>query len=358
MLREPDGENRYKIAKHLVGFANHNGEKLVFGVNDDQEPEGKELLEEKSLGTISEIISTRISPSINFSYLYFSADNSDLSQGSIFVVDVHQSSSPIPHAIIEQSGGEIRKREYRIRAGESTRLVSNEELLTLFKDHTNINLEYSGSRHFLLDDDYSPAETTYKPRYQYPFNRHFWELGSDDETLIEKIKDGSSDHSDRAIRRIVDAQYALTVSTILSHPEFIFVSEKELADQMNNQVDKLTFTVKSIEPSDIILNSDSNPLIDKTAMEKPGILPGYDSRFDYFKIPESANVSIWKDFDGFDIHNDHFSLSFSVDLIEVGVGLPTPHPDSVPEPGEYGLIAQNRSNATMDSHITINSKFK
>lgn len=358
LLREPDGENRYKIAKHLVGFANHNGGKLVFGVNDDREPEGKELLEEKSLGTISEIISTQISPSIDFTYLYFSTDNNDLSQGTIFVVDVHQSSSPVPHAIIENSGGKIRKREYRIRAGESTRLVSNEELLALFKDHTNIDLKYSGSIHFLLDDDYLPAKTKYKPRYQYTFDRHFWELGSDDGTLIEKIKDGSSDHSDRAIERIIGAQYALTISTILSHPEFTFVSEKELADRINEPVDKLTFNIKSIEPSDIILNSDSNPLIDKTAMEKPGIFPEHDSRFDYFKIPESANVSIWEDFDGFDIHNDHFSLSFSIDLIEVGVGLPTPHPDSVPEPGEYGLIAQNRSNATMDSHITISSEFK
>jgi hypothetical protein len=358
LLLEPDGGNRHKIAKHLVGFANHRGGKLVFGVNDDREPEGKDILEEKSLGTISEICSTQISPPIEFSYTHFSADKGDLSEGSIFVVELQRGSSPIPHAIIEESNGEIRKREYRIRAGESTRLVSNEELLALFEDRTSTNLEASETIRFLLEKDDSPAATKHKPRYQYTFDRHFMKLDSDDETLIEKIRSEFSSGSDQAMKRIADAQYALTVSTILSHPEFSFISKSELLDRTDSQTDNLTFDLKSIEPSDIVLREDSNPLIDETDMEKPGIFPDYDSDYDYFKIPESAEVTIWKDFDGFDIHNDHFTLSFSIGLIEIGVGLPTSHPDSSAKPGEYGLRTKNMSKATMHVPIGVESEFK
>lgn len=357
-LREPNAENCYKIAKHLVGFANHRGGKLVFGINDDRELEGKAILEEESLRTISDVISSRISPPIDFSYSYFSAADGDLSEGSVFVVELQQSSSPIPHAIIEESSGKIRKREYRIRAGESTRLVSNDELRAMFEDRTRADLKISETLHFLLEPEYSPAETKFKPRYQYTFDRHFLELGSDDETLIEKIKDGFSNDSDQSMKRIVDTQYALTVSTILSHPEFIMVSKSGLLERVDSQVDTITFDMKSIEPSDIILRGDSNPLIDETSMEKPGIFPGYNPRYDYFKIPKSANVYIWEDFDGFDITNGHFTLSFSVDLVEVGIGLPTPHPDSLAEPGEYGLRAQRGSKATMYAHVSINSEFK
>ena len=357
LLLDPNGKNHHTIAKHIVGFANHNGGKLVFGVNDDREPEGKNLLKEKSLGTISELISTRISPSIEFSYRYFSDEEGDLTEGSVFVVDIQRNSSPIPHAIVERSGGEIEKREYRIRVGDSTRLVSNEELLALFEDHTNIALEYTGSIQFLLEDNNTPARTNFKPRYQYTFDRHFTELCSDEESLIDKIRDGHQHHSEQGMKRIRDTQYALTISTILSHPEFIFINERELQDRMHEQAGKLTFDIKSISPSDIVLDSDSNPLIDETDMDKPGLYPEYEPRFDYFKIPESASISIWEDFDGFNIYNSHFTLSLSIDLIEVGVGLPTPHPDSVPKPGEYGLVAQEKSNATMHAHISISSDF-
>lgn len=358
LLIDPSAKNRYKIAKHLVGFANYRGGKLVFGINDEREPEGKTILEEEALRTLSEITSSRISPPIDISYTFFSADSGDLSKGSVLVVKLQQSSSPMPHAIIEASGGKIRKREYRIRAGESTRLVSNDELRAMFEDRIRVILNSSETLHFLLEDDYSPAETKYKPQYQYAFDRHFSELKSQDESLLEKIKSGHPNHSRPAMERIVDAQYALTVSTILSHPEFSFVSKLGLLEKIDNQIDDIAFELKSIAPSNIIQKGDGNPLIDETEMKKVGVFPRHSPKFDYFKIPESAKVYVWEDFDGFDITNEHFRLSFSIELVEVGVGLPTPHPDSLAEPGEYGLRTQNSSNCTMYAHVSVDSEFR
>lgn len=358
LLIKPSGKNCYKIAKHLVGFVNHRGGKLIFGVDDNGTPEGKHIREEEALRTISEIIDARISPPIDFKYSYFTADNDDLSDGSILIVELQRRSSPIPHAIIEKSEGEIRKREYRIRAGESTKLVSNNELLALFEGRDRTNLKTSETLHFLLDEIYSPAETKYKPQYQATFDRHFEELGSEDELLIEKIIQDCEFGSRDAQKRIVDAQYALTISTILNSFEFILVSNIQLNERLDDQIDSPTFSLKSIEPSDIILPEGSNPLIEETRMQKLGILPKYDPDLDHFKIPAGAKISIWDDFQGFDIHNDHFSLSFSVDLVEVGVGLPTRHPDSEPQVQEYGWRRQDHSNCTMDAHISVEADFK
>lgn len=135
LLAEPKDKNKYKIAKHMVGFANNKGGKLIFGVDDEERsPEGMNLVEEGCLRTISEITSDWCSPVIDFSHQFFSESADDLSKGSVFVLNVGQRDGPAPIALIEDSEGEIRKREYRIRSGESTRLVPDSELLHLFRD--------------------------------------------------------------------------------------------------------------------------------------------------------------------------------------------------------------------------------
>lgn len=355
LLMDPNGENFYKIAKHIVGFANHRGGKLIFGVNDNHEPEGKGLLEEESLGTISEINSTQISPSVEFSHSFFSAEQGDLSEGSVFVLEISRNSAPVPCAIVEESEGEIDKREYRIRTGESTRLVSNEELLALFKSRTDPQIEYKDTLRFLLESDYTPADVKYKPRYQHPFDRHFTELGTEENSLIDKLRGEAAHGTDDFQERIIRSQYALTISSILSNPGFLFLSNEGIEDNMNKGSGELSFELKSTEKSDIVLSSESNPLIEKTNMEVPGLLQKSGSS--NFRIPEESKITVNEDFDGFDIHNDEFTLSFSVDLVEVGVGLPTRHPHSVPKPDEYGLRNRTSSKATMYSHISIEADF-
>lgn len=358
LLTNPCSEHRYSIAKHIVGFANHRGGEIVFGINDDREPEGVRIREEEALGTISDIVKSIVNPTLDFTYSYYSVDKDDLSEGAVFILEIPESSTSLPHAIVENSEGEIRKREYRIRAGESTRLVSNEELLALFSDDPRSKIECSETIHYLLESDYTPAEIRYKPKYQIGFERHFDALGSDDESLIDKIKDGYPDDSDEATKLVVESQYALTISSILNAFPFSMINKTELNNNMPNEVDSITFDLKSLEPSDIILEEESNPLIEKTVMDKPGILPPYDPRTEGFKIPNSAEVRINEEFNGFSIVNDDFEIIVSVDLVEVGVGLPTRHPESAREHAVYSDSRYDRSKATMYSQISVNSNFQ
>lgn len=150
VLTNPNHNNRKKIAQNLVGFANRNGGKLVMGVDDNtREPEGAIIQEEEgATGIISEIARDDCSPTVSFTYQFYSSENGDLSEGSVFVLEIKQGDG-IPHARVKRSGDEIEKREYRFRAGDETRLVSDQELQALFTEgdlDTDISENFSTFR--------------------------------------------------------------------------------------------------------------------------------------------------------------------------------------------------------------------
>jgi len=156
VLREPDGKHRYEIAKQLVAFANRGGGHLIFGINDSGEIEDGKLDEELSIGTISQVARMRCSPPIDFAHQYYSQSRGDKVNGDVFVVGIEPRRS-IPHAIIEQSEGEIRKREYRIRSGDESRLITDGELNWLFNNRFDeLGKKYSCRSWFLLDEEGEP----------------------------------------------------------------------------------------------------------------------------------------------------------------------------------------------------------
>lgn len=358
LITSPSGKNRYKIAREVVGFANHKGGRIVFGVNDEQVPEGENILESESLNTMSEIVNDKISPPVEFSYSYYSAEKGDISDGSVIVFEIEQGSAPSPHAITENSDGEIRKREFRIRVGESTRLVSNDELVSMFNERKERDITEKETIQFLLDENNSPSTVNYKPRYQHTFDRHFSELSEDDESLIEVLCGEDPPRSPSAQGRLLDAQYALTISSILADFSFAMVSERRLIENCSNRTDSLEFEMESLTPDKILLPDNTNPLIERTALNKPGILPGYNPEHDHFKIPKSVKVKIKPRFEGFDITNEQFALSSDLELVEVGIGLPIEHPACSVAPSEYGPARKDSSGATMFSSMLIRSEFK
>lgn len=149
LLTTPNHENRKKIAQNLVGFANRNGGKLVIGVDDEtRKPEGENVKEEPATETISQVSRDVCSPAVSFSHQFYSSENGDLSEGSVYVLEIQQGGD-IPHAYVERSGAEIKKREYRFRAGDETRLVSDQELQVLFTEgdlDTDISEKFSTFR--------------------------------------------------------------------------------------------------------------------------------------------------------------------------------------------------------------------
>lgn len=134
VLRDPDGKHTNEIAKQLVAFANAGGGVILFGVDDAGEVDNIDLDEELSLGTISKTARMKCQPPVQFLYQYFSQDQGEVENGDVFAVEVGSRRS-IPHAIVDNSEGEIRKREYRLRAGDESRLVTNDELEWMFENN-------------------------------------------------------------------------------------------------------------------------------------------------------------------------------------------------------------------------------
>ncbi|OYR63038.1 hypothetical protein DJ83_03510 [Halorubrum ezzemoulense] len=83
-------DKKRKIARQLVGFANQDGGKLVFGVNDDtRRPEGKKIKKEAAEGTISEVARDWCSPPIDFKSVgFYSSEQGDLTKGSVLVIQL------------------------------------------------------------------------------------------------------------------------------------------------------------------------------------------------------------------------------------------------------------------------------
>lgn len=153
VLREPDGKHQHEIAKQLVAFANREGGYLIFGVNDSGEIEDGEFDEESSIGTISRIARMRCNPPVDFTHEFHSQSQGDTTNGDVFIVIIEPRRS-IPHAITEQSEGEIRKREYRIRSGDESRLMTDDELNWLFHNRFDeLGRNYTCRSWFLFDED-------------------------------------------------------------------------------------------------------------------------------------------------------------------------------------------------------------
>ena len=355
LLTNPDGENRYKLAKHIVGFANHRGGDLVIGVNDEGEPEGKYITEEGALGTISDIIDSRIDPSVDFSYTIYSEDKDDLSEGSVFVLNINQSSNSLPPAVVERSGGKIRKREYRIRAGESTRLVTNEELISLFEHDMVSNLSCSTNIRYLLKGEGIPADLKYKPKYHHALEMHFDELSDEDDSLLDKALDDKE--SEDPTPDVYDLQHALVISSLLSEFRFKLLHESNLSSELSDGTEELSFDLKDLRPEDVILESKSNVLLENTSLEKPGFLPSYDLSTAGYQVPETAEVHINEEFSGFSIRSEQFTFTVSIEHLSWGVGLPERHPESMTEHAVFDRQEPDRTNSTLNAHIVVDSKF-
>ena len=129
-----------ELAKEFVSFANRNGGKVIIGLQNDGNFDGKANYNvDKLKGDINNIMRDKVSPMINYNFEFLECDEGDLSIISI------EKKRKIPHAyVVKREGHEIKNRIYYIRTPHGKRFVSNQELSNLFKkkfDYKVINLD-------------------------------------------------------------------------------------------------------------------------------------------------------------------------------------------------------------------------
>lgn len=228
LLRNPNGENKYKIAKEIVALANRRGGYLIFGVKDESgEIEEYDLLEEKSRETISSIASDRCSPPIDFDCYQFDSDLNGKSQA--FVVEVNPKEQ-FPHAIIENSNGEIRKREYRIRAGENSRLVTDSELYSLFRGYTGQRIENGSAAFFPIDlIQQTPKYVDPYPDGFQSFDDFFSEISSDEWDWI--INGGDGEGTEERVQKLAAELFPFAVLDSLPTDFWVRCLDTELGEE-------------------------------------------------------------------------------------------------------------------------------
>jgi len=171
-LLNPNREHRKDIARHLVGLANRDGGQLIFGVDDEsREPDEANIRKEDAEETISEIVEDWCSPPVNYrTEAFYSPDSGDLSEGSVLVINV-DSTGGIPSAVVGNREGKIKRREYRIRTGDQTRLVEDEELKQMFLDQLDPDMEkVVRTWYFYTSHDPAPGYHPEPGQCQRPLN--------------------------------------------------------------------------------------------------------------------------------------------------------------------------------------------
>lgn len=353
VLREPNDRNKRKIAEQLISFANSGGGKVIFGVDDNNEVEGKSLDEEKSLGTISQIARMRCQPPVSFSYEFFSESSGDLDEGEVFLLEIDARKS-IPHAIVDNSGGEIRKREYRLRSGDESRLITDNELKWLFEnsiDDLNVNSSYEG---WLLFDERSsyigspkrlgPEPPNYGGKSKIPVGSRYI-LNYLDMIEFEELEDEldfvfSENKAIFMAPLIVDlVPFAFQISLIDNFSDGGSTS----GDFGNLKMEETNFSEISIEGEGVYLpNFDIDPLeATQKILERP--------ESSKLRLPEGCEVKIELAEDSFELgaigpaeskiifkKEDRFLIEIVVSFITAGETYPANHPE------EYRRINQEK----------------
>ncbi|MHA1973245.1 MAG: AlbA family DNA-binding domain-containing protein [Candidatus Hodarchaeales archaeon] len=126
--RSPILKNPKDLAFGLVALANRYGGKLVIGITDEGEFEGKEIFKvDKAKGIIDNICNDRCSPPIEYSI-----DCLECVKGDVLIVNVERRKD-VPHAYTRRSNGEIMSRTYYIRTSHGKRLVTDKQLDWMFR---------------------------------------------------------------------------------------------------------------------------------------------------------------------------------------------------------------------------------
>ena len=339
LLIEPDQDSRRKIAREIVAFANNKGGKIVFGVGDDGDIEGADLSEEMCLGTISEIIEDYCSPTPKIEHNFYSESNGDLSSGSVLVLQILEQVAQPPVAVVDYSEGRIKRREYRIRSGESTRYVSDGELTGLFNDSPDERLENQYTVVYTTTDDLEQVSLENKPNYFRDIGDTLSEISENCDSLKDLFK-REEEGSDEELIDINHHELFVKIVTISVLRDFYErpaqmndgrLSEDsdenryESLNLVNQGIDEVEYD--ELETDDKLLSNIETSLADLIDLrDVKTIIEDYETGF---QVPEGSTIRINDRLDGFQISApEMFDISVDVMPNRGSVGLPYEHPRS------------------------------
>ena len=167
ILRNDPGKQN--LSSEIVAMANRYGGKIILGINDNGDFEGKGIFEvDHDKGIIDNICHTNISPSIDYLTEFLECD-----EGDVLIINV-QKRKGIPHAfIVKRDGPEIKNRIYYIRTEHGKRLVSDSQLEWLFKNREDpdFSFPFSFNINYFREDFGIPTQIPhpYCLKYFIPF---------------------------------------------------------------------------------------------------------------------------------------------------------------------------------------------
>ncbi len=179
ILRTKEGQRN--LAYEIVAFANKFGGKLILGIKDDGNFEGKDIFNvdlDKQL--IDNICQDKISPVIECSTEFLQND-----KGDVLIINIPKRKN-IPHAyIVSRTGPEIKSRIYYIRTSHGKRLVRDGQLYWLFKYEDNPNFSYNFK--IVLNFSRDPFQILIQdeqPRYVFDYDISLAEINEKVQTMI------------------------------------------------------------------------------------------------------------------------------------------------------------------------------
>jgi hypothetical protein len=165
-------QGKRNLCSEIVAMANRHGGKIILGINDNGDFEGKGIFKiDRDKGIIDNICHINVSPSIDYVIEFLECDD-----GDVLIINV-QKRKGIPHAfIVKRDGSEIKNRIYYIRTEHGKRLVSDSQLEWLFKnlEDPNFSFPFSFNINYFRKNFGIPVQIPQPDclRYYVPFVAH------------------------------------------------------------------------------------------------------------------------------------------------------------------------------------------
>lgn len=282
------------LAKHLVAFANRQGGRILFGVDDDGKIAGEDIVHRINEKLISNVSTKYCEPPVRH-WVEFKSEQTgpESNTGDVLILHIHPYRE-IPHAVIHEDSLENQfTRTYYIRTGESSRPIGNShEINQLFSNENDPDdEEYFQSWIFFDIDDlyYTHCEPT--PESNGYFHQVFTYMSDEDREYLKSGEGPSIEHSKSKGLSSEKTKVSRLIRECAPFIMLVFLASNLHWTGKNSSVgaQELEKNTESID-SRAIIENDEPEIISNTSIEPRKFLLRSPEKV---RVPEGTDVEIW-----------------------------------------------------------------
>jgi hypothetical protein len=279
-------DDNESIAKQLVAFANRRGGKLVFGVTDNRELEGVEILGDIEAGKISRIARSSCSPPVDIDHKFCPDQRANGVEGDVLIIKVNP--APTPTAIVDGPS-----RTYYLRTTNESRPIQDpNELNRLYTRNRLSSIEEVAQVWITFDGWLNQKKIQPTPEAYEQFQPFISVLSTEDRRFLL----AHPHRVERYISEIIPFAFLSSINNVV--PPTFWITYAEENNRLGTRVSELVEDCDEIPLETISYNTspkfdDAEPPIHKTlSIDLPNVYREAQEVRPSIVVPEDTTLSI------------------------------------------------------------------